>query len=158
MILTNVFIYSTTLTFGLSTIPKVTNIFRNELDTVMPCRWLSSLCHCTLWDSGHQCRFSDDKPAGVCCTYLWQLKVTQDSHLTWQNSGGGSCSERDATWNRPLGGIRHQIPSVEETLKSYSWFCRFYAMCPMSHPTVMKRGSGALLDLIWVNDSTKLVI
>lgn len=46
---------------------------------------------------------SDVKPAGVCCRFFLQLKVTRDWQLTWQNSW--NCA---ACHIRPLGGARHQ--------------------------------------------------
>lgn len=57
--------------------------------------------------------FSDVKPTGVCCRYPWQLKVTRDWNLTWQNSSGGTCSNKPQQ-NWPLGGTTHQNPSMVE--------------------------------------------
>lgn len=117
---------------------------------------LSSLCHCTLWASGHKAGSQMTNPQVFIADlqpHSWQLKVTRDSNLTWQNSGGSTCSVHQVR-NRPPGGSRHQNLSV---VRRWNVTVNvLYHLCNLSNVPViaMEGGSGALLDLIQVNDLT----
>lgn len=124
----------------------------NELDTSISLHVTGIIkpvtAHC-----GPQARLSDVKPAGVCCRFSWQLKVTRDWQLTWQNSWTST------VWhNRPLGGARHQNPSVTRSCKPlvHNVGLTQDAQCPSYCDEEGERSPP--LRLIRVNDCAKPII